>query len=156
MCEITVLSGVRMARAYLPGMLARNSGRILFVSSESALMTPPEMIHYGMTKTAQLAIARGLAETTRGTGVTVNSVKPGPTMSANIVDFLKSVSSQPSAPFEELQAEFFDRHRPSSLLRRLIAPREVASLVAYLASPLAAATNGAAIRSEGGLVRTIA
>jgi NAD(P)-dependent dehydrogenase (short-subunit alcohol dehydrogenase family) len=119
-------------------------------------MIPADMIHYAVTKTAQLAIARGLAETTRGTGVTVNSVMPGPTMSAGIVDFIKSVSDDPTAGFEELEAEFFRKHRASSLLQRLIQPEEIAQLVTFLASPLASATNGAALRVEGGLVRTIA
>jgi len=154
--EVNVMSGVRTARAYLPKMLARNSGRVIFIASESGVMTPPEMVHYGMTKTAQLAIARGLAESTRGTAVTVNSVLPGPTMAANIVGFIQSISKNPDAPFPELEAEFFRNHRPSSLLQRLIQADEIASLVAYLASPLSAATNGAALRAEGGLLRSIA
>ncbi|HEU0123655.1 MAG TPA: SDR family oxidoreductase [Bryobacteraceae bacterium] len=153
--EVNVLSGVRTSRRYLPGMLQRNEGRIIFISSESGIMTPPEMIHYGMTKSAQLAIARGLAETTKGTNVTVNTVLPGPTMSAGIVDFIKSVSVNPDAAFPELEAGFFDAHRSSSLLRRLIKAEEIASLVAYVASPLSAATNGAALRAEGGLLRSI-
>lgn len=154
--EVNVLSGVRTARTYLPRMLEKNWGRIIFISSESALMIPADMIHYAVTKTAQLAISRGLAETTRGTGVTVNSVLPGPTMSAGIMDFIKSVSDDPSAGLDELEAEFFRKHRSSSLLQRLIQPEEIAQLVTFLASPLASATNGAALRVEGGLVRTIA
>jgi NAD(P)-dependent dehydrogenase (short-subunit alcohol dehydrogenase family) len=156
MFETNVLGGIRLARHYLPPMLDRNWGRIVFVSSESALLVPPDMIHYAMTKTAQLTIARGLAELTRGTGVTVNSVLPGPTRSEGIVDFLRSVASDPSAPAEELEREFFRTKRAGSLLQRLIDPAEIASLVAYLASPRGAATNGAALRVEGGLVPTIA
>lgn len=153
--EVNVLSGVRTARAYLPGMLERNWGRIIFVSSESSVLIPPDMIHYATTKTAQLTISRGLAETTKGTGVTVNTVLPGPTRSAGIVDFLKSVSSTPDASPAELEAEFFQKHRTTSLLQRMIEPEEIAHLTAYLASPLSSATNGAALRVEGGLVRTI-
>ncbi len=154
--EVNVMSGVRTARAYLPGMLKRNWGRVVFISSESAFAIPTDMIHYAMTKTGQLAIARGLAETTRGTGVTVNSVLPGPTMSAGIVDFMKSTSSKPEGTVAEIEAEFFQLHRASSLLQRLIDPNEVANLVAYVSSPLSAATNGAALRVEGGLLRSIA
>lgn len=154
--EVNVLSGVRTSRAYLPGMLQRNSGRIIFISSESGVMTPGEMVHYGMTKSAQLAISRGIAEATKGTGVTVNSVLPGPTMAAAIFDFLKSMSTNPHASNEELEREFFEKHRQSSLLQRLIDPREIGSLVAFVASPLSAATNGAALRAEGGLLRSIA
>lgn len=153
--EVNVLSGVRTARAYLPKMMEQNWGRIIFVSSESSVMIPPDMIHYATTKTAQLTISRGLAETTRGTAVTVNTVFPGPTRSAGIVDFLKSVSSKPEPTPEEAEAEFFEKHRSSSLLQRLIEPEEIAHLTAYLASPLSAATNGAALRVEGGLVQTI-
>lgn len=154
--QTNVMSGVRLARRYLPDMLARNWGRVLFISSESGVMTPPEMIHYGMTKSAQLAIARGLAETTKGTAVTVNTVMPGPTRSDGIVDFLREMASDPAASDKEVEAEFFTKHRSSSLLQRLIEGREIATTVAYLASPLSAATNGAAIRVEGGLLRSIA
>jgi NAD(P)-dependent dehydrogenase (short-subunit alcohol dehydrogenase family) len=153
--EVNVLSGARLARAYFSGMLERDWGRIVFIASESAVMIPQEMIHYGMTKTAQLAISRGLAGLTNGTGVTVNTVMPGPTRSEGIVDFLRSMGSDPDASAEALEAEFFARHRPTSLLQRMIEPQEIASLVAYVASPLAAATNGAALRVEGGLVPTI-
>jgi NAD(P)-dependent dehydrogenase (short-subunit alcohol dehydrogenase family) len=153
--EVNVMSGVRLSRAYFPGMLARDWGRIIFVSSESALMIPPDMIHYGMTKTAQLSLSRGLAGLTRGTGVTVNSVLPGPTRSEGILDFLRSVASDPAATPAELEAEFFTRHRASSLLQRMIEPQEIASLVAYLASPLSSATNGAALNVEGGLYNSI-
>jgi NAD(P)-dependent dehydrogenase (short-subunit alcohol dehydrogenase family) len=154
--EANVLSGIRLSRQYFKGMLSRNWGRIIFISSESAIQTPPEMIHYGMTKSAQLAISRGLAELTRGTNVTVNAVMPGPTRSEGIVGFLKSMSSNPAATPAEAEREFFEKHRSASLLQRLIDPAEIASLVAYLASPLAAATNGAALRVEGGLLRSIA
>ena len=154
--EVNVMSGVRLARHYFPAMLARDWGRIIFVSSESGLMTPGEMIHYGMTKTAQLAVARGLAEQTRGTGVTVNSVLPGPTRSEGIVGFIRSVVDNKDAPEAEREAEFFDKFRPTSLIRRLIEAEEVAAMVAFLASPLAAVTNGAAVRVEGGLVPTLA
>ena len=154
--EINVVSGARLARAVFPGMLERNRGRIIFVSSESALSVPKDMIHYAVTKTAQLTIARGLAELTKGTRVTVNSVLPGPTRSEGIEDFLKSVASNPDAPAKEIEAEFFAKARASSLIQRMIEPQEIASLVAYLASPLASATNGAALRVEGGLIATIA
>jgi NAD(P)-dependent dehydrogenase (short-subunit alcohol dehydrogenase family) len=153
--EINVMSGVRLARHYLRGMLERNFGRIIFISSESSIMTPPEIIHYGLTKSAQLAVARGLAELTKGTKVTVNSILPGPTMSEGIVDFLGSISSKAEASLAEAEKEFFEKHRSSSLLQRLIDPREIANLAAFIASPLSSATNGAALRAEGGLVRTI-
>ncbi|HEX3349797.1 MAG TPA: SDR family oxidoreductase [Acetobacteraceae bacterium] len=153
--EVNVLSGARLARAYFPGMLERNWGRIIFISSESGLVTPGEMIHYGMTKTAQLAVSRGLAELTKGTNVTVNSVLPGPTRSEGVLDFLKSVASDPEAPPEQIEAEFFAKGRPSSLLQRMIEPEEIANLVAYVASPLSSATNGAALRADGGVTPTI-
>jgi NAD(P)-dependent dehydrogenase (short-subunit alcohol dehydrogenase family) len=152
---INVMGGIRLARHYLRGMLERNFGRVIFISSESSIMTPPEMIHYGLTKSAQLAVARGLAELTKGTNVTVNSVLPGPTRSEGIVDFLQSMSSKPNPTPEEAEKEFFEKHRSSSLLQRLIDPREVANLTAFIASPLSSATNGAALRAEGGLVRSI-
>ncbi|MEA3108799.1 MAG: hypothetical protein QOI88_3404 [Gammaproteobacteria bacterium] len=153
--EINVLSGARLARHYFPGMLKQNWGRIIFISSESALVVPGPMIHYGMTKTAQLAISRGLAELTRGTKVTVNSVLPGPTRSEGIIGFLKSITSDPTATDAQMEAEFFARARPSSLLQRMIEPEEIASLVAYVASPLSSATNGAALRVDGGVTPTI-
>jgi NAD(P)-dependent dehydrogenase (short-subunit alcohol dehydrogenase family) len=153
--EINVLSGARLSQHYLPGMLARDWGRIIFISSESAVLVPPNMIHYGMTKTAQLAISRGLAATTKGTRVTVNSVLPSTTRSADIEDFLRSVASDPSLPAGEMEQEYFAKERPSSLIQRMIEPEEVASLVAYLASPLSAATNGAALRVDGGITPTI-
>lgn len=153
--EVNVLGGVRLSRHYFPRMLAKDWGRVIFISSESGVMTPPEMVHYGVTKSSQLALSRGLAELTKGTGVTVNSVLPGPTRSEGIVGFLKNIAS-PGASTEEAEHEFFEKHRSSSLLQRLIEGREIASLVAYLASPLSAATNGAALRAEGGLLRSIA
>ncbi len=154
--ETNVMSGVRLSRHYFPKMLAQNWGRIIFIASESGLLTPGEMIHYGMTKTAQLAIARGLAEQTRGTGVTVNSVLPGPTRSEGIVEFIRSVVDNKDAPEAEREQEFFEKFRPLSLIRRLIEADEIGAITAYLASPLAAVTNGAAIRAEGGIVPTIA
>lgn len=154
--EINVMSGVRMARGYFPTMLTSGTGRIIFISSETGLAVDPGMIHYAMTKTAQLSIARGLAGLTRGTGVTVNSVLPGPTRSEGIVDYLRSIASNPAASAEEAEVEFFAGARSGSLLQRMIEADEIASLVAYLASPLAAATNGAAVRVEGGLVNSLA
>jgi NAD(P)-dependent dehydrogenase (short-subunit alcohol dehydrogenase family) len=154
--EVNVMSGVRLSRGYFPGMIERDWGRVIFISSESGLAIPAEMVHYGMTKSAQLAVARGMAQATKGTGVTVNSVLPGPTRSEGIFDFLKSVSSNPDGSPQEHEAEFFEKHRTASLLQRLIDPQEVASLVAYVASPLSAATNGASLKVEGGLVTTIA
>lgn len=154
--EVNVVSGARLARALFPGMLERNEGRVIFVSSESALSVPKDMIHYAVTKTAQLTIARGLAELTKGTKVTVNSVMPGPTRADGIEAFLRSQASDPSSSIDTIEAEFFAKARASSLLQRMIEPGEIASLVAYLASPLASATNGAALRVEGGLITTIA
>lgn len=154
--DVNVMSGVRLSRGYFPGMLARNWGRVIFISSESGLAIPGEMVHYGMTKAAQLAVARGMAQQTKGTGVTVNSVLPGPTRAAAIADFLKSVSTNPDGAPQEHEAEFFEKHRSASLLQRMIEPQEIASLVTYVASPLSAATNGASLKAEGGLVTTIA
>jgi NAD(P)-dependent dehydrogenase (short-subunit alcohol dehydrogenase family) len=153
--EVNVLSGARLARHYLPAMLAQDWGRIIFIASDSAVVIPPDMIHYGMTKTAQLAISRGLAATTKGTRVTVNTVMPGTTRSEGITDFLRSVATDPDAPAAEMEREFFARERPSSLIQRMIEPEEIASLVAYVASPLSAATNGAALRADGGITPTI-
>jgi NAD(P)-dependent dehydrogenase (short-subunit alcohol dehydrogenase family) len=154
--EVNVMSGVRLTRHYFPRMLQRNWGRVIFISSESAIMTPPEMVHYGVTKSAQLAISRGLAELTKGTGVTVNAVMPGPTRSEGIVEFLQKMASKPGAGAAEAEREFFEKHRASSLLQRLIEDSEIANLVVFLASPLSSATNGAALRAEGGLLRSIA
>jgi NAD(P)-dependent dehydrogenase (short-subunit alcohol dehydrogenase family) len=154
--EVNVLSSVRLSRHYFPRMLERNWGRVIFISSESGIMTPPEMIHYGVTKSSQLAISRGLAELTKGTAVTVNTILPGPTRSEAIVEFLEKMSTASNPTPEQAEKEFFEKHRQSSLLQRLIEGEEVASLVAYIASPLSAATNGAALRAEGGLLRSIA
>ena len=153
--EINLLGGIRLARHYFPAMLQRNWGRVIFVSSEAAAETHPDMIHYGVTKTGQVAVSRGLAEMTKGTRVTVNSVLPGATRSEAIVGWLQDVASTPNATPEQAEKEFFEKHRPTSLLQRMAEPSEVASLVAYLASPLAATTNGAAIRCEGGSLRAL-
>ena len=153
--ETNVLGGIRLARKYFPGMLARDDGRVIFIASESGMMIPSDMIHYGMTKSAQISVARGLAELTRGTKVTVNSVLPGPTRSDGIGDFLRSVAADASAPAAQIEAEFFQEHRATSLLQRLIDPEEIATLVSYIASPLSIATNGAAVRAEGGLLPTL-
>ncbi len=149
--DVNVLSGVRLSRAYLAGMKERNWGRIVFISSESAINTPAEMIHYGMTKTAQLAVSRGLAELCAGTAVTVNAVLPGPTRSAGVEEFAGQLSG--GKPFAEFEAEFFKTIRPSSLLKRFATTEEVANLVTYVCSPLSAATNGAALRVDGGVVQ---
>jgi len=149
--DVNVLSGVRLSRAYLPGMKRRNWGRVVFISSESAIQIPPEMIHYGMTKTAQLAVSRGMAETCAGTGVTVNAVLPGPTRSAGVEEFVGKLSGGRS--FAEFERTFFATARPSSLLKRFATPEEVANLVVYVCSPLSSATNGAALRVDGGVVR---
>jgi NAD(P)-dependent dehydrogenase (short-subunit alcohol dehydrogenase family) len=154
--DVNVMSGVRLSRAYLQGMLKRNWGRIIFISSESALNIPTEMIHYGMTKTAQLAISRGLAKLTRGTAVTVNSVLPGPTMSEGVETFVKDLAKQNGQSLDEAAGQFVKQHRPSSLLQRFASVEEIANLVVYVASKQASATNGAALRAEGGIVETIA
>jgi NAD(P)-dependent dehydrogenase (short-subunit alcohol dehydrogenase family) len=153
--EVNVLSGVRLARHYLPGMLKNNWGRIIFISSESAIQIPAEMIHYGMTKTAQIAVARGLAESVAGTGVTVNSVLPGPTASEGVTGFLESMAKQRSLSTAEIEKEFFKSVRPSSLLKRFETPEEIAAVVAFVASSQSAAISGAAVRAEGGVIRSI-
>jgi NAD(P)-dependent dehydrogenase (short-subunit alcohol dehydrogenase family) len=152
--EVNVLSGVRLARLYLAGMKRRNWGRIIFISSESAIQIPVEMIHYGMTKMAQLAVARGLAEAVAGTGITVNSILPGPTRSRGVVDFVDSLAKKDGLSSEQVERDFFKNTRPTSLIKRFATPEEVASLVAYVASPLAAATTGAALRVDGGVVKS--
>ena len=153
--EVNVLSGVRLSRYYLPRMKAADWGRIVFISSESAVQIPAEMIHYGMTKTAQLAISRGLAETTAGTRVTVNSVLPGPTASEGVEEFVGRLAADQKTDRATVEQEFFKNIRPSSLLRRFATPEEVAALVTFVASPLSSATNGAALRVDGGVVRSI-
>ncbi|WLB13395.1 SDR family oxidoreductase [Bradyrhizobium elkanii] len=153
--EVNVMSGVRLSRGYMQGMLKRNWGRIVFISSESGLNIPTEMIHYGMTKTAQLAIARGLAELTKGTAVTVNSVLPGPTMSEGVETFVKDLAKQNGQSVEEAASNFVKQHRPTSLLQRFASTEEIANLVVYACSKQASATNGAALRAEGGIVNTI-
>jgi NAD(P)-dependent dehydrogenase (short-subunit alcohol dehydrogenase family) len=153
--EVNVLSGVRLSRQYLPGMKQRDWGRIIFISSESAVQIPAEMIHYGMTKTAQIAVARGLAETTKGTNVTVNSVLPGPTSSEGVGDFVKRMAEAQGTDAATVERQFFKTVRPSSLLQRFARTEEVAALVAFVASPLSSATNGAALRVDGGVVRAI-
>ena len=153
--EVNVLSGVRLSRHYLPRMKAAGWGRIVFISSESAVQIPAEMIHYGITKTAQLAIARGLAETTAGTRVTVNSVLPGPTASEGVEEFVGRLAADQKTDRASVEQEFFKNIRPSSLLRRFATPEEVAALVTFVASPLSAATNGTALRVDGGVVRSI-
>ncbi|MGC2249116.1 MAG: SDR family NAD(P)-dependent oxidoreductase [Acidobacteriaceae bacterium] len=150
------LSGVRLSRHYLPGMVRKNWGRIIFISSESALQIPVEMIHYGMTKTAQLAIARGLAESVAGTGVTVNSVLPGPTRSEGVGGFVNDMARRRKTSAEKVEKEFFEKARPSSLLQRFATVEEVAAMVTYVASPRSSATNGASLRVDGGVLRSIA
>jgi NAD(P)-dependent dehydrogenase (short-subunit alcohol dehydrogenase family) len=153
--EVNVLSGVRLSRFYLPGMLQRNWGRIVFISSESGVNIPAEMIHYGVTKTAQIALARGLAETTAGTNVTVNSVLPGPTRSEGVGQFVKDMAKTQGTDEASVEKDFFRSVRPSSLLKRFATPEEVAAMVVYVCSPRASATNGAALRVDGGVVRSI-
>jgi NAD(P)-dependent dehydrogenase (short-subunit alcohol dehydrogenase family) len=153
--EVNVLSGVRLARAYLPGMLQKNWGRIIFISSESAQQIPAEMIHYGMTKTAQVAVARGLAESVAGTGVTINSVLPGPTASEGVGTYVEQIGKQQGITKEQVEKQFFADVRPSSLLKRFETPEEVAAVVAFVASTQSATINGAAVRAEGGVVQSI-
>jgi NAD(P)-dependent dehydrogenase (short-subunit alcohol dehydrogenase family) len=153
--EVNVLSGVRLSRHYLPGMVARKWGRIVFISSESGVQIPAEMIHYGTTKTAQVALARGLAESVAGTGVTVNSVLPGPTASEGVTTFVADMGRARGVDAATVEREFFQTVRPSSLIRRFATPDEVAAMVAYVCSGLASATTGAALRVDGGVVRAI-
>jgi len=153
--EVNVLSGIRLSRHYFPKMLKANWGRIIFISSESAIHIPEEMIHYGMTKTAQLAVSRGLAELTKGTNVTVNSVLPGPTKSEGVGNFISDLAKTKNITAAEAETSFFETARPTSLIRRFASTDEIANLVTYVASPLSSATNGAALRADGGLVKTI-
>jgi NAD(P)-dependent dehydrogenase (short-subunit alcohol dehydrogenase family) len=153
--EVNVLSGVRLSRKYLPGMLKKNWGRVIFISSESAQQPPPEMIHYGMTKTAQVSISRGLAESVAGTGVTVNSVLVGPTESEGVGTFLDSLAKQQNLSKADMEKMFFEKGRPSSLLKRFETPDEVAAVVAFVASAHGLVINGAAVRAEGGVIRSV-
>jgi NAD(P)-dependent dehydrogenase (short-subunit alcohol dehydrogenase family) len=152
--EVNVLAGVRLARAFLPGMKRRDWGRIIFISSESAIQIPVEMIHYGVTKTAQLAVSRGLAESLAGTRITVNCVLPGPTQSRGVDEFIESMARTQNKAPGEVEREFFQHVRPTSLLKRFITPEEIGSFVAYVASPRASAITGAALRVDGGVVKS--
>ena len=152
--ETNVLSGVRLCRIYLPKMKEKNWGRIVFISSESGIQIPAEMIHYGMTKTAQLSISRGLAESVAGTNITVNSILPGPTKSRGVIDFVDELATKEGKSFDEIEKDFFNDVRPTSLIKRFSTPSEVASLVAYIVSPLASATTGAALRVDGGVIKS--
>ena len=153
--EVNVLSGIRLSRHYMPLMLKKNWGRIIFISSESAVNIPEEMIHYGMTKTAQLAVSRGLAELTKGTNVTVNCVLPGPTNSEGVGTFVDQMAKQQNKSKEETEKDFFKHARPSSILQRFTSTDEIANMVVYVASPLSSATNGAALKADGGVAKFI-
>lgn len=152
--NVNVMSGIRLSRHVFPTLLKKNWGRIIFISSESAVFIPSEMIHYGMTKTAQLAISRGLAELTKGTGVTVNTVLPGPTKSRGVVDFIADLARQENKSTDEIEKLFFKDFRPTSLIERFASIEEIANMVTYIASPLSSATNGATLRAEGGLLKS--
>lgn len=153
--EVNLLGGIRLARHYFPQMLKRNTGRVIFISSEAGAETHPDMIHYGVTKTGQVVVSRGLAEMTKGTNVTVNTILPGPTRSEANDDFILSRASMPNATREQAEREFFEKHRPTSLLQRMSEASEIASLTAYIASPLSSSVNGAVIRAEGGILRSL-
>jgi len=153
--DVNVMSGVRLARHYLPAMKAANWGRIVFISSESGINTPGEMVHYGMTKSAQLAVSRGLAQSCAGTGVTVNAVLPGPTSSEGVTEFFGKLADDAGISLEVMERRFFAEVRPTSIIKRMIDPAEVAALVAYVCSARASATTGAALKVEGGVVSTI-
>jgi NAD(P)-dependent dehydrogenase (short-subunit alcohol dehydrogenase family) len=153
--DVNVLSGARLSRLYLPSMRQRNWGRIIFISSESGFQIPAEMVHYGMSKTAQVAVARGLAESVAGTGVTVNSVLPGPTASEGAVGFLDSLAKKSGLSPAEMEKEFFKSARPSSLLKRFETPEEIAAVVTFVASAQSVAISGASVRAEGGVIRSI-
>jgi NAD(P)-dependent dehydrogenase (short-subunit alcohol dehydrogenase family) len=152
--DVNVLASVRLIRSYLPGMTQRGWGRAIQIASDSAIVTPAEMIHYGVSKTALLAVSRGFAKEAAGTGVTVNSVIAGPTHTAGVEDFVYQLVDK-SLPWDEAQREFMIKHRPQSLIQRLIEPEEIANMVTYLASPLASATTGGALRVDGGYVDSI-
>lgn len=153
--DVNVMSGIRLTRHYLPLMKEENWGRVVFISSESALNPPGEMLHYAMTKTAQLSLSRGLAETCVGTNVTVNSVLPGPTLSPGVIDYLEEVKAVEGWSDEDVKKNYFDKYRPTSIIRRFIEPKEIGDIVAFVCSQEAAIMNGSAIRAEGGLVRNI-
>src|SRR5713101_2461350 len=153
--EVNVLSGVRLTRHYLPGMLRKNWGRVIFISSESGQQTPAEMVHYGMTKTAQIAVARGVAESVPGTGITVNSVLVGPTASEGVGDFVQSMALQQAISKEQVEKEFFEKVRPSSLLKRFETTEEIAAVVAFIASTQSASISGATVNADGGVIRSI-
>jgi NAD(P)-dependent dehydrogenase (short-subunit alcohol dehydrogenase family) len=153
--EINVLSGVRLSRAYFDHMLKANWGRIIFISSESAVQIPAEMISYGVSKTAQMALSRGLAELTVGTGVTVNTILPGPTSTEAIINFMKSTAKQQGISDDQMKKEFFTSMRGTSILKRFITPEEIANMVTFIASPLSSATNGAALRADGGVIKSV-
>ena len=153
--DVNVMSGVRLSRHYLPRMKAANWGRIIFISSESGICPPAEMVHYGMTKSAQLSISRGMAETCAGTNVTVNAVLPGPTRTEGVEAFFGKLAAEAGKTLAETEADFFANARPTSLLKRFADPAEIAAMVTYLASPRSAATNGAALRVEGGIIRAL-
>jgi len=153
--EVNVLSGVRLARLALPRMRKKNWGRIIFISSESGVQIPAEMVHYGVTKTAQIAVARGLAETLTGTGITVNSILPGPTRSRGVNDFVDDLAKSQGKTLEEIERDFFKEMRPSSIIKRFATPEEVANLVVFAASQLSSAITGAALRVDGGVIRAI-
>ncbi|MCV7065178.1 SDR family NAD(P)-dependent oxidoreductase [Mycolicibacterium houstonense] len=152
--DVNVLATVRLIRSYLPGMIERGWGRAIQIASDSAIVTPAEMIHYGVSKTALLAVSRGFAKDAAGTGVTVNSVIAGPTHTGGVEDFVYQLVDK-SLPWDEAQREFMRKHRPQSLIQRLIEPEEIANMVTYLASPLASATTGGALRVDGGYVDSI-
>lgn len=154
--EVNVMSGVRLSRHYIAPMLAQNWGRIVFISSESGLQIPTEMIHYGMSKTAQLAVSRGLAETTAGSAVTVNAVLPGPTKSEGVTAFVDQMAKQGGQGSAAFEKAFFQNVRPTSILQRFITPDEIAAVVTFVCSPLAAAINGTSLKADGGVVRSIA
>lgn len=153
--EINVLSGIRLSRAYLPAMIKQNWGRILFVSSESAISIPKEMIHYGVTKTAQLAVSRGLAELTAGTNVTVNSILPGPTYSKGVKEFVNEMANQQNISAKKVERDFFKTVRPTSLIQRFATIEEVAALATFLVSERASAINGSSLRVDGGVIKSI-
>ena len=152
--DVNVLSGVRLSRAYFPGMKQRNWGRIIFISSESGLQIPVEMIHYGVTKTAQIALARGIAEASVGTGVTANSILVGPTASEGVGTFVTTLADQKGQTKEEFEKDFFQTVRPTSLLKRFLQPEEIAAVVVFACSPAASAINGAALRADGGVIKS--